>query len=350
VSTLVNIFGSPEKFVEQYKRMLAERSVSDINFSLDNEIKNLELLKIKFGENIFQCCDIIIKDVRDSIKLNTSIKNSEISNKNSSEAIYHPEFDLNCLIINKIFWPFKENNLFTLEVENSTFNNSKKNKTKNFDRLLSKLNNRFENYKKIFSNIKLSRNLNFFSNLGYVDLNLTFDNGSFNFRVSPLSALIINLFDESNEGNYDYFTIENISEKINCNLNEVKKKINFWINKGVISEVSNNGDDDIEQTYYIPNKNFKLFDNILNNELIIEEDIFSFEYIENENNLNLENAISSILKNSGLKNFEQLYKNLISSYQVGISEIKLNEILGKMILEQRIVKEGEMFKLIIPNY
>ena len=30
--------------------MLSERAVSDENFSLENEIRNIELLKLKFGE------------------------------------------------------------------------------------------------------------------------------------------------------------------------------------------------------------------------------------------------------------------------------------------------------------
>ena len=50
VSILVNVFGSPEKFMEQYKRMLIERKITDNNFELEQEIKNLELLKLKFGE------------------------------------------------------------------------------------------------------------------------------------------------------------------------------------------------------------------------------------------------------------------------------------------------------------
>ena len=48
------------------------------------------------------------------------------------------------------------------------------------------------------------------------------------------------------------------------------------------------------------------------------------------------------------KNFEQLYKNLIS-YQLDISEIKLKDLLGKMTLEQKIFKEGENYKLIVSN-
>lgn len=90
ISTLVYIFGSPEEFVEHYKRMLAERSVSDEmgKFSIENEIKNLELLKVKFGENYFQSCEVLIKDVKDSIKMNKSLQQQTASLKDRDGIIY----------------------------------------------------------------------------------------------------------------------------------------------------------------------------------------------------------------------------------------------------------------------
>ncbi len=91
ISTLVYIFGSPEEFVEHYKRMLAERSVSDEmdKFNIELEIRNLELLKVKFGENYFQSCEVLIKDVKESIKLNKTMHQTILNNEND------------CIIFNK---------------------------------------------------------------------------------------------------------------------------------------------------------------------------------------------------------------------------------------------------------
>jgi anaphase-promoting complex subunit 2 len=344
ISTLVNIFGSAEKFVEQYKRMLAERCVSDNNFSIENEIKNLELLKIKFGENLLQGCDIIIKDVNECNKINQII--------NSLNDTQAKDFKLNCLIINKNFWPFKETSLFSLTTQNddanynSYLNESANIKIQNYDYFITSLNNKFLYFTKKFSSIKFSRTLSFFTNIGFVDLSLTFDNGTFKFRVSQLAALIINLFDEKNENYFEMYSIEFIAEKLNSSAPDVKKKINFWISKGVLTEIINNTSEGFKN-YFLPNKILKNLDFNFNKNVIIEEDIFVFEFRENETKLNLENAINSIIKNSGPKNFEQLYKNLIVSYQVNISEVKLKDVLGKMILEQKIFKEGELFKLIV---
>jgi len=76
--------------------------------------------------------------------------------------------------------------------------------------------------------------------------------------------------------------------------------------------------------------------------------MFNFEFVSlNENKLNLENAVTTILKNSGPKNFEQLLKKLVVSLQVNITEIMLKEILGKLTLDQKIFKEGEFFNILI---
>jgi anaphase-promoting complex subunit 2 len=93
VSYLVNIFGSPEEFVEYYKRMLAERSVTDKldKFSIENEIKNLELLKVKFGENYFLSCEVLIKDVKDTLKINKDLyeQRKRIFDRRNTEIVFN---------------------------------------------------------------------------------------------------------------------------------------------------------------------------------------------------------------------------------------------------------------------
>ena len=324
ISTLVNIFGSPEKFMEQYRRMLSERKINDNNFILENEIKNLELLKLKFGENLLNNCDVIIKDIKDSKKLNQNILKDEL---------------INCLIINKNYWPFLNNNIFDINDISSVYKEDIP-ETK-YDIFLKEVKEHINNYKKNFSKKNFSRELTLYSNVGYANITLTFKNGDFNFIVTPLSAFIIQIFDKENENYFKLYNLEFISKKLKADLDDVKKSINFWVTKGVLKEIINNGNINYEPNDY--------FQNVEQNEIIIEENINNFEYPVEVSNSNLiENSLVSIIKSSGPKNFEQLYKNLIS-YQLEISEIKLKDLLGKMTLEQKIFKEGENYKLIVSN-
>jgi anaphase-promoting complex subunit 2 len=324
MSTLITIFGSPEKFVEQYKRMLSERAVSDSRFSLENEINNLNLLKEKFGSSLFQPCEVLISDIRESVKIGQQLNQNTVLK----------DFNINCLVINKNYWPFKEHTVYDIEEENMNSNT-------HFDNFLKVCKINFDNFNKSFNAIKFTRTLSFFTNIGHVDLTLTFDNGNFDFRVSPLTAMIIKMFDEVDESSFKSYSIDYISDKLNCSINDVKKKIGFLINKGVLSEFDNIEDE--HSSYFIPNKTL----NVKDAGIIIEEDIFLFEFVAEGNNINIENAISSIIKNCGPRNFEQLYKNLLTSYQVNITELKFKEILGKLILEQKIIKDGEDYKVII---
>ncbi|MCQ2817290.1 MAG: hypothetical protein MJ252_08505 [archaeon] len=369
ISTLVNIFGSPETFMEQYKRMLSERMINNNKFSLENEIKNLELLKHKFGEATLQHCDIVIKDIKDSLKLNmTEIKDPLI----------------NCLVINKNYWPFNGNEDFEinnieappkvnfnpdanvdmdesisdLNRTNKISSNSlsankssnKKDRNENtiqnttYDQFLSDVKSHIDEYKKNYKKIKCSRNLNLFTNVGYVELNLSFTNGTFKFIVSILSAFVIKFFSKENEAYFKIYTIPYMAQKLKAEEEDIKKKINFWVTKGASKEVL---DERGNVEYYLPEETFKQSES---NKIIIEDEIYNFDYpTETFNTRLIENSIISIIKSTGPKNFEQLYKNLVNSYQLEVSEIKLKDLLGSMNLEQKVFKEGELYKLLTTN-
>ena len=352
VSILVNVFGSPEKFMEQYKRMLIERKITDNNFEIEQEIKNLELLKLKFGENLLTNCEIIIQHIKESKKINNKI-------------FKDPSFT--CQIINSNYWPFIKSNHFDLSSiddnnkdknendKNNNINNiinTNSNEKKPYDEFLIKFNKKLKKYQKLYSDNKFSRKIEFYTNLGYCHLTLTFSNGNFEFVVSPLSYLIIQFFDEENKKNFKLFNIDYISNKLHSESLCVKQSLDFWISKGVLKKIKKEGikddnDSNDNDYYYEPNDVLNVGDE---HEIIVEEKIYNFEYPKDiSNSLLIENSIMSIIRNGGPKNFEQLYKNLIYSYKLDISEIKLKDLLWKMTLEQKICKESENYKLIVIN-
>ena len=180
---------------------------------------------------------------------------------------------------------------------------------------------------------------------------MSFKNGNFEFVVSPLSYLIIQFFDEENKKNYKLFNIDYISNKLHSESLCIKQSLDFWLSKGVLKKIKKQGilnDNNNENEYYYEPNNFLNVGD--EHEIIIEEKIYNFEYPKDiSNSLIIENSIMSIIRNGGPKNFEQLYKNLIYSYKLDISEIKLKDLLWKMTLEQKICKESENYKLIVIN-
>ena len=52
ISMLINIYGSKELFVTEYRSMLGQKLLVSAKFDLNKEKRNLELLKLRFGESV----------------------------------------------------------------------------------------------------------------------------------------------------------------------------------------------------------------------------------------------------------------------------------------------------------
>ena len=63
---LVGIFGSIKVLCNEYRRILSTRLIEDEGFATDEEVRRLELLKLRFGEGMLRECEVMIKDVDDS--------------------------------------------------------------------------------------------------------------------------------------------------------------------------------------------------------------------------------------------------------------------------------------------
>ena len=50
-SMLITIYGSKELFVSEYQSLLADRLLALTDFEVTREIKHIELLKLRFGED-----------------------------------------------------------------------------------------------------------------------------------------------------------------------------------------------------------------------------------------------------------------------------------------------------------
>ncbi len=66
---LVNIYGTRELFVSEYRSLLAERILSQSHYDVVKEVRNLELLKLRFGEEDLHTCAVMLRDVVDSKRI-----------------------------------------------------------------------------------------------------------------------------------------------------------------------------------------------------------------------------------------------------------------------------------------
>lgn len=73
ISMIVDIYGSKELFMNEYRNLLADRLLTHLEFNPEKEIRNLELLKLRFGETLLHKCGVMLKDVADSKRINGHI-------------------------------------------------------------------------------------------------------------------------------------------------------------------------------------------------------------------------------------------------------------------------------------
>merc|ERR1712154_218201 len=68
IGLLVKIFGSREIFVEEYRKLLGDRLLSRQKdfFQIEKETEYLELMKLRFGEESMEDCNVMVKDIINS--------------------------------------------------------------------------------------------------------------------------------------------------------------------------------------------------------------------------------------------------------------------------------------------
>jgi anaphase-promoting complex subunit 2 len=87
LNTLVNIYDSKEIFVQEFKSFLATRIIAQSEFyRCEKELEYVEVLKMRFGDTAMHHCEVMMKDVADSKRVDTFIHDHN-EFKNVSEPI-----------------------------------------------------------------------------------------------------------------------------------------------------------------------------------------------------------------------------------------------------------------------
>lgn len=208
ISMLVNIYGSQDLFVNEYRTLLADRLLTQLNYQTEREHRYLELLKKRFGDHQLHYCEVMIKDISDSEKINDRIQNDDDNYKKEAAA-----FSTSALILSAQFWPpFKED--WKLE-------------------LPSLVQQQLSKYVKAFESLKGSRTLCWKSHLGNVNIDIETQDRKLNFNVSPIHATIILHFQDKSE-----WSLDQLSEVMHVPTTVLRRKIGYWVSQGLLLETS----------------------------------------------------------------------------------------------------------------
>ncbi|XP_015180363.1 PREDICTED: anaphase-promoting complex subunit 2 [Polistes dominula] len=208
ISMLVNVYGSQDLFVNEYRTLLADRLLSQLNYHTEREIRHLELLKRRFGENQLHYCEVMLKDVYDSKRIDGNIQSD------TNFSLEKEQFPTSALILSAQFWPpFKED--WKLE-------------------LPKVVQDQLNKYVKAFEALKGNRTLCWKPHLGNVNLEIELKDRKLDINVTPIHATIILHFQDKKEWN-----LEELAQVMHAPATVLRRKITFWVSQGLLKEIYN---------------------------------------------------------------------------------------------------------------
>lgn len=204
ISMLVNVYGSKELFVNEYRTLLADRLLAQNAINTEREIRYLELLKLRFGESQLHFCEVMLKDISDSKRINALIQQEK-----SIEEL-NKKFTSNAMILSAQFWPpFKDESL----------------------ELPEEIKQHLEAYTKSFEALKGNRTLSWKPHLGNVNIEIEIGEKKLDLTVSPFNATLIMHFQNKPE-----WSIEELHQVMKVPVTVLRRKITYWQSMGLIAE------------------------------------------------------------------------------------------------------------------
>ncbi|CAN0290399.1 unnamed protein product, partial [Discosporangium mesarthrocarpum] len=184
--------------------MLADKLVGNLDYDTDREVHNLELLKLRFGESSMHQCEVMVRDLEESKRVNANVH----------ERLAMQQGHSNKEGANQHFWP-------PLLGDDM--------------RLHPAMSKTMDEFSEAYSVIKNPRLLVWKKQLGVVQLTLSFENVERSFSVSPLHATLIMHFSDKPEVIAPW-SLPTLAEEVGLPPNLIEKKLMLWVNQGVLGK------------------------------------------------------------------------------------------------------------------
>ncbi|XP_066148403.1 anaphase-promoting complex subunit 2 [Euwallacea fornicatus] len=310
ITMLVNIYGSKELFVNEYRTLLADRLLSQDTFDTEKEIRYLELLKLRFGDSHLHFCEVMLKDIAESKRINQRIKDT---------AEYGETTPLATMIVSQQFWPpFKEEKL----------------------ELHAEVAKQMESFTKAFETLKGSRTLCWKNHLGVVNIEVELNDRVVNLAVSPVHATVMMHFQDKN-----IWELEELSKIMHCPPTVLRRKIGFWLSHGILTEISQDVFAVLEET---ENRN-AVPEDFYVEEFESESAMASAKDQKEEELQNIWSYIIGMLMNLDSLSLERIHHMLkMFAFQgptTECSQSELKNFLDRRVRERHLVYANGLYKL-----
>lgn len=214
IGSLISLFESKDIFVKEFQNILGERLLQK-EYEFDREIRVLELLKLRFGEAALQACEVMLRDILDSRRVDTFIhKDRELDLDDESAPELHTK------ILSHLFWPSLHSETFFIPP--------------GVESLQSR-------YSTGFESLKQSRKLTWLHALGQVTVTLDLEDRIVTEEVQTWQASVIYAFQPSPSEDSSIpitRTLDDLVETLQMTDSLLQNALTFWIGKLVLKQTS----------------------------------------------------------------------------------------------------------------
>ena len=214
IGSLISLFDSKDVFVKEFQKILGERLLKN-EYDFDREIRVLELLKIRFGESALQACEVMLRDILDSRRVDTFIHKDQLLDLDDESA---PA--LHTRILSHLFWPSLHSETFLIPPE------------------ITSLQSR---YSTGFETLKQSRKLTWLHALGQVTVTLDLEDRTVSEEVQTWQASVVYAFQptEAEDPSIPVTrTFDELLETLEMTEALLHNALTFWIGKIVLKQIS----------------------------------------------------------------------------------------------------------------
>jgi anaphase-promoting complex subunit 2 len=210
MGSLTSLFESKEIFVKELQALLGDRLLLSKG-SYEHEVQVLDHLKARFGDSALQACEVMLRDVLESSRVDALITGDLRAVK-----IEAPLPRMHAKVLSRLFWPTMSEQTFEMpEVVQKA------------QRL----------YEKTFEHVKQSRQISWVPSLGQIKVELELEDRTVVEEVLPYQAAVIYAF-QSAPGAASTRTVSALASRLTMTAALVRSACIFWVSKRVLAENS----------------------------------------------------------------------------------------------------------------
>ncbi|KAJ6261048.1 hypothetical protein Dda_3713 [Drechslerella dactyloides] len=224
------------KFINEFQNQLGKRLLLQPTSEFLREKATIELLKVRFGENEMQNAAIMLKDLSESRKIDTHLRDKTIgkhitSSLLSGKKLQDEETEIHLKVISRLFWPQHMISEGDFKLPAHIANT------------VGRFNHEFELFKK-------SRKLNWLKEEGYAIVELELTDRAYRYKQVPTyAATLIHAFGglpdvphndipgELNGGLVgNAWSIGQLTEKLSMSTDLIRKSLDYWVERHILTE------------------------------------------------------------------------------------------------------------------